>query len=233
MALRLSFILPLLFVLNCKSSLPIIDYNTITHKVDLNRFEKTIAKFEEQDKVARYSNDLILFTGSSSIVMWKSLAEDMAPHSVLNRGFGGSILPEINHYFERVVKKYQPKIIFLYCGENDIELNYTPEESYSAYLKFIDLCSTDLPQTEIVFISMKPSPSRWDKWQEVDKANKLIKTYISKHNHLHFIDVGPVMMSGSEPDKTIFIKDMLHMNEEGYKRWTKVIKPVLDKINTL
>lgn len=225
-------LLTLVLLISCKSQNTLIDYNTIEHKVDLNRFDATIAKFEEKDKVARYSKDLILFTGSSSIVFWNSLAEDMAPHPVLNRGFGGSILPEMNHYFDRVVKKYQPKIIFLYCGENDIALDYTPEESYSAYRQFISLCKTDLPNTQIVFISMKPSPSRWDKWEHVNKANNLIKAFTEKQDHLHFIDVGPTMMDGTEPDKSIFVKDMLHMNPEGYKRWTKVVKPVLDKLNS-
>jgi len=224
-------LLVIVLLISCKSNSALIDYATIDHKVDLSRFDKTIAKFEEEDKVARYSKDLILFTGSSSIVFWNSLAEDMAPHPVLNRGFGGSILPEMNLYFDRIVKKYRPKIIFLYCGENDIAIDYTPEESYSAYRKFIALCKADLPETEIVFISMKPSPSRWDKWTDVDKANKLIESYTKKNDQLHFVDVGPVMMDGTAPDKSIFVSDMLHMNKEGYRRWTKVIKPVLDNLN--
>lgn len=221
----------LLLLISCKSSTALLDYSTIEHKVDLNRFEKSIVAFEEEDKTARYSSDVILFTGSSSIFFWKTLAEDMSPHRVLNRGFGGSILPEINHYFERVVKKYQPKIIFLYCGENDIAFDYTPEESYSSYRKFISLCKSELPDTEIVFISMKPSPSRWKMWANVDRANKMIADYTSTQDHLHYIDVGPTMMNGSEPDKSIFVKDMLHMNPEGYRRWTNLIKPVLDKLN--
>lgn len=225
--------LPFLFLLlfSCKSTSSLVDYSSIEHKVDLDRFEQVIVSFEEADKTARYSSDLILFTGSSSIRFWGTLAEDMAPHPVLNRGFGGSILPEMNHYFDRIVKKYQPKIIFLYCGENDIALDYTPEESYSSYRKFISLCKAELPKTEVVFISMKPSPSRWDKWSSVDAANNMIESYTKKHDHLHFVDVGPTMMNGSEPDKSIFIKDMLHMNPEGYRRWTKLIKPVLDELN--
>ena len=220
-----------ILLVGCKTQNSIIDYNSIEHKVDLNRFDQSIEKFEEADKTARYSKDLILFTGSSSIVFWSTLSEDMAPHPVLNRGFGGSTLPEMNHYFHRVVKKYQPKIIFLYCGENDIAFDYTPVESYSSYRKFISLCKTHLADTEIVFISMKPSPSRWAMWTNVDKANNLIEDYTKKHDHLHFVDVGPTMMDGAEPDKSIFVKDMLHMNKEGYKRWTKVIKPVLDQLN--
>lgn len=222
--------LAVIFLGACKTSETIVDYDSLNHKVDLTRFDKAIASFEEKDKLARYSKDLILFTGSSSIVFWSTLAEDMAPHRVLNRGFGGSVLPEMVHYFDRVVRKYQPKIIFLYCGENDIAVDYTPEESYSSYRKFISLCEEHLPDTEIVFISMKPSPSRWNMWHNVDKANKLIQAYTKSHGHLHFVDVGPTMMQGAEPDKSIFVKDMLHMNPEGYKRWTKVIKPVLDNL---
>jgi len=218
-------------LLGCKAPAAVIDYQSIKHKVDLDRFEQAIVAFEEEDKTARYSSDLILFTGSSSIRFWKTLAEDMAPHPVLNRGFGGSILPEMNHYFERIVKKYQPKIIFLYCGENDIAIDYSPEETYSAYRQFISLCKAELPNTKIVFISMKPSPSRWDKWTNADRTNKMIDAYSKTQGQLYYIDVGPTMMQGTEPDKSIFVSDMLHMNPEGYKRWTKLIKPVLDDLN--
>ena len=225
---------PVLFIfallISCKSTDNLMDYSTIQHKVDLTRFDSTIAKFEEQDKKARYSKDLILFTGSSSIVFWKTLSEDMAPYPVLNRGFGGSILPEMNHYFDRVVKKYHPQIIFLYCGENDISEGYAPEESYSSYREFISKCTAAFPETQIVFISMKPSPSRWDKWSEMEKANGMIKAYTKQYDHLHFVDVGPTMMQDGEPDKSIFVQDMLHMNSIGYMRWAAVIKPVLDRL---
>lgn len=197
----------------------------------IDRFEEQIVAFEKKDMVSRYPANMALFVGSSSIRGWGSLAEDMAPHPVLNRGFGGSTLPEVNHYFDRVVGKYNPKQIFLYCGENDLAMTFTVGETVDAFVEFIGLCKEKLPNTEIVFLSMKPSPSRWHLWDKYAEANQLIKNICVLSNQLHYVDIGSSMLTADgQPDKTIFVEDMLHMQPEGYERWTAVVKPFLDEL---
>lgn len=199
--------------------------------LDLDRFEEQIVAFEKKDMVSRYAGNMALFVGSSSIRGWTSLAKDMAPYPVLNRGFGGSTLPEVNHYFDRVVSAYKPKQIFLYCGENDLAMTFTVEETVDAFVEFIGHCKEKLPNTEIVFISMKPSPSRWYLWDKYAEANQLIKNICVLSNQLHYVDIASSMLTEEGiPDKTIFVEDMLHMQPEGYVRWTAMVKPVLDEL---
>jgi hypothetical protein len=76
---------------------------------------------------------------------------------------------------------------------------------------------------------LKPSPSRWDRREEVIKTNQLIRDFVESDRHHDYIDVWPVMLKGSRPDGSVFIKDSLHMNLEGYRRWTQVIKPIVGK----
>lgn len=199
--------------------------------LDLDRFEDQIVAFEKKDKVSRYSKDMVLFVGSSSIRGWTSLATDMAQHPVLNRGFGGSTLPEVNHYFDRVVSKYNPKQIFLYCGENDLAMDFTVQETVDAFIEFVGLCKVQLPETEIVFLSMKPSPSRWHLWDKYLEANTQIKNICILSNQLHYLDIGETMLTEEgNPDESIFLSDMLHMKPDGYKRWTAIVKPYLDAL---
>jgi len=124
---RLSlFILTFVFLYSCGSSQKVdklqkeerANLERIMPELDIDRFEKDIEAFEKMDMVSRYGSNMALFVGSSSIRFWNTLADDLAPHPVLNRGFGGSTLHEVNHYFDRIVSKYSPKQIFLYCGEN-------------------------------------------------------------------------------------------------------------------
>jgi len=203
----------------------------IMPELDIDRFEESIEAFEKQDMVSRYPSDMAVFVGSSSIRFWETLANDMAPHPVLNRGFGGSTLHEVNHYFDRIVSGYSPKQIFLYCGENDIAMTYTVQETFDQFVKFIGKCKTQLPDTDIVFISMKPSPSRWNIWNDYVEANTLIKNLCVLSKRLHYVDISEVMMNeNGYPDESIFIEDKLHMNASGYDKWASVIRPVVDAL---
>lgn len=201
--------------------------------LDIDRFEDQIKAFEEKDMVSRYGGNMALFVGSSSIRFWQTLGKDMRPHPVLNRGFGGSTLPEVNHYFDRIVSNYRPSQIFLYCGENDLAMTFTVQETVDEFVKFIGKCKEKLPDTEIVFLSMKPSPSRWHLWEKYVEANDLIKNICVLSNQLHFVDIGGVMLGeDGMPDKSIFVEDMLHMNAEGYERWAAVVKPFIDELRS-
>lgn len=197
----------------------------------LAKFESTILKFEEQDKLNRIEKGIVLFTGSSSIVMWQGLKEDMAPMPVLNRGFGGSTIPEVNYYTERIVFPHDPSLIVFYCGENDINAGATPIKVLRDFQTFHAKVDVKYPNIPIVFISMKPSLSRWDKWEVMEEGNQLIKAYIDTKEQLSYMDVSAVMLTEEgKPDPSIFIKDGLHMNRKGYERWNLLMKAHISEI---
>jgi len=199
--------------------------------IELNRLESEIEAFEKKDAVSKYQSDLALFTGSSSIRFWSTLSEDMDPYPILNRGFGGSTLPEVNHYFDRIVAKYEPAQIFIYCGENDIAMGLTADQTYNEYVKFVGLVNEKLPDTDVFYISMKPSPSRWELWEQYKDANEKIKNLSMLSANLFYIDISEVMLTADgQPDSSIFIEDMLHMNASGYERWNDVIRPYVKAI---
>src|SRR5690625_6232645 len=64
-------------------------------------FEESMRAFEELDRQNTYSPESIFFTGSSSIRMWETLERDMAPHAVIQRGFGGSRMADLLYYADR------------------------------------------------------------------------------------------------------------------------------------
>ena len=193
-------------------------------------FEKEIVRFEEMEAENPSEKGGILFTGSSSIRMWKTLTEDMAPLPVTNRGFGGSTLRQVHAYAERIALPLEPKLIVLYCGENDISNEvYTANEVHKDFLNLVAYFEHFLPKTPILYLSMKPSLARWDYWPKFQESNRLIQESCEQNELLTFVDVGEVMLKGSdEPDPNIFIRDKLHMNAEGYRRWTELIKPLVE-----
>ena len=196
----------------------------------LNRSEKSIEEFEKKDAEKMPAPGGIVFTGSSSFTKWQSAAEDLAPLPIINRGFGGSTLPEVIHYADRTILKYHPKTVVIYC-ENDMfgSKKKTPEQVRDAYVTLTKLIRKSEPNVLLYGISLKPSPSRWASREDVKKANQLIQDFIKTDKKHKYIDVWPVMIKNGRPDGSIFLKDSLHMNEEGYRRWTKLIKPILQK----
>ena len=195
-----------------------------------HQYEKEIEIFERQEAENPSEKGGIVFTGSSSIRMWKTLEEDMAPLPAINRGFGGSTLRQVNAYAERIVFPLEPSLLVVYCGENDIAMaSQTSEETVEDFEDFVALSRDRLPNTPIIFLSMKPSISRWSYWSQFEEGNAAIQKICEEAAHLTYVDVGEVMLGQDEqPRPEIFIKDNLHMNEVGYREWTQLIKPVVE-----
>ena len=170
----------------------------------------------------------VLFVGSSSIRMWKNLRSNFPELSVINRGFGGSRLEDVNFYFDRIVAPYNPQTIVLYAGENDVNEGVAPETVLENYRKFAKLAHDKFPKSKLLYVSLKPSPSRWQINDKFRKTNDLIKAEIAKDNRAEFVDVwSPMLGANGEPKPEIFLEDKLHLNERGYAIWREVLAEYL------
>ena len=195
---------------------------------EINRFENEIVAFEKADKENPPPKNAILFTGSSSIRVWKDLAERFPNKKVLNRGFGGSGLGDLVHYANRIIYPYQPKQIVIYSGENDINDGKTPAQVLADFKTLFTAIRRKMPSTPIAYISMKPSPSRADKLALVKEANRLINDFLNTQKRATYINVFDKMLDNDQqPRPELFVQDMLHMNDDGYDIWTQTIKPYL------
>jgi hypothetical protein len=197
------------------------------------KWEKEIAAFEEQDRKNPPRKGDIVFIGSSSIRMWKTLAEDFPHHRVVNCGFGGSEVSDSVFFADRVIFPHEPRMIVLYAGGNDINSRKTPERVLSDVKAFVEKVRAKLPNVEIAYISIAGNPARWKQIEDVRKANALVAEYCAQTPKMKFIDVFPAMMGPDGlPKPDIFIADNLHMNAAGYKIWTEVVGkylPAADK----
>ena len=191
--------------------------------------EISIEQFVEWDKKNAFSQNGILFIGSSSIRLWPT--KKYFDYNIINRGFGGAHLSDINHYFDLIVSKYKPKIIFLYAGDNDIAAKKTPNRFLRDYQKFVRLVDDSIPDCSIIFIPIKPSPARWKYWGNMKKANNLVSEYIKKSSNQYYIDTaGPMINDSGRPISSLFISDSLHLSSEGYDLWSNIIHPLLEQV---
>ncbi len=195
---------------------------------DPTRFQQEVDNYKTMDSQEMPARQLILFTGSSSIRLWKHLDKHFPGVDLINRGFGGSQMSDLIFYAEDLIIKYHPKKIFIYEGDNDINDGKKPEQIVNDTQKLIKILRKQLPDVPIYFISPKPSISRWALKDRYVKLNSLLKDYCDKKPGIHFIDVwSPMLGENGEPLPNLFLKDNLHMNEKGYKIWQAAITPHL------
>jgi lysophospholipase L1-like esterase len=195
-------------------------------------WEPAIRKFEEGDKANPPKAGTIVFAGSSSFVRWKTLVDEMKPLEVINRGFGGSQMSDLDFYAKRVVNVYRPEAVVVYEGDNDLAASSpkTPEMVANDYRKFVKIVRADLPDTWIYFISIKPSKLRWNEWPKMKAANAMIQDFARTQKRVEYIDVASPMFDaqGNLP-ADLFVADGLHPTPKCYALWTSIIKPVLLK----
>jgi lysophospholipase L1-like esterase len=174
----------------------------------------------------------ILFVGSSSFAMWKDVNAYFPGYTIINRGFGGSSLPDVIRYTYDIILPYQPKQVVIYCGENDLASadSTTAHEVVNRFKTLFGMIRTNLPNTHIAFVSIKPSPSRASIQGKVKVANKKIKAFIATQKNAAFIDIYEAMLNKKgEMREELYIADRLHMRPAGYAIWKKAIQPNLIK----
>jgi len=195
-----------------------------------HRFESEIKAFETADQNQPPPPDAILFTGSSTIRLWKTLAKDFPDYKVLNRGFGGCDIADCIYYADRIIIPYKPKLIILRAGGNDIAAGKTPEQVRDDFRAFVEKVRAKLPKVRIAYMTINATPSRIKNVAREKKANQLIKEYIDKGENLDYIDTYDATQDAAgKPRKNLFIKDQLHFNAEGYKILAKIVNDYLTK----
>jgi len=200
----------------------------IRASTNLDRFEGAVQNFEQLDKQKPISPGGTVFIGSSTFTKWTGLEKQFSEFRAINRGFGGSTIPEVDHYLDRVLFKYKPANVVLYAGTNDIADGRSGRQVFDEFVQFVRDVKEHLPNVEIYVISMSVAPSRISYEKEFDTGNGLIRHYVMTNAHLHYIDVTPVMhRTDGKLKENLFGIDRLHMNSRGYALWVPVIQKAL------
>jgi len=189
-----------------------------------------IQAFKHQDSISAPPKKAILFVGSSSFRFWTDIQKDFPNHVIINRGFGGSSLPDVIRYAEEIILPYQPKQVVIYCGENDLSsrLSVSANTVFDRFVTLFKIIREKDPTVTITFVSIKPSPSRENIREKVIETNKLVFDFLKQNKNTSFVNVYDLMVdSNGMPKKELFMEDMLHMKPAGYAIWKNAIEPYL------
>jgi lysophospholipase L1-like esterase len=196
---------------------------------DPARFKSEIAAFTRYDQENTAPKNAVVFVGSSSINLWKT-AECFPEIAVINRGFGGSQASDVVHFTQKLVLKYEPRIVVFYAGDNDLAAGKTPEQVAGDFEKFVAKVHAKLPTTEVIYLPVKPSLARWNIWPKMQETNALVADFAKGQQHVTYIDTAtPMLGPDGKPRPEIFLGDGLHMNAQGYTIWTNLLSGPLSK----
>ena len=194
------------------------------------RFKSEIENFKSKDKTELYE-EVVLFTGSSSVRFWSTIEEDFPEVNVINRGFGGSHFSDLIYFSDQLILQYQPQHIFIYEGDNDVSAGKEVEDIITDAETLVYKIRRSLPKSHIYLISAKPSIARWNFKDQYLKLNKELKQWTKGDELLHYVDVWtPMCDESGEVMKDIFVQDDLHMNVKGYDIWREAFGPFIDEI---
>lgn len=192
-----------------------------------DRFEANVAAFEAADKTSPPPKGQILFVGSSTIQRWDT-ARYFPDLKIINRGISGSELADALRYVDRIVLPYEPRLIVVYAGDNDISAGWISEQVAVTFERFTRAVHARLPQTRILFVAIKPSILRWTQIDRMRSANAIVRAYCERDDRLGFIDFDTLMLGWDEkPRRELFVEDGLHLSPQGYQLWTAVLRPLL------
>lgn len=192
---------------------------------DPARFEKDVLELElKYDSLWNRSREAIVFTGSSSIRLWENLQEKFPEHQIINTGFGGSQTSDLLHYLDKLVLKYQPKQVFIYEGDNDINDKKSPREVLRHTSQLIERIKNAGTVSSIALISAKPSIERWHLRGKYKRLNRKLAKLCASDPYLVFVNIWDPMLKKNKLKENLFIEDGLHINAAGYEIWYQVIK---------
>ena len=196
---------------------------------DFGKWERDISAYERMDRTNPPPQGALLFTGSSTIRRWASLAQDFPQHKVINRGFGGSEIADATHFADRIIFPYRPRMVLLRAGGNDINAGKSPEQVFADFKEFVATVHAKLPETDIVFISLCPSVARWKQADKEKALNSMTQQYAQQAPHVKYIETYDLSLGPKgEPRPELFVADKLHFNAEGYRLLTGRVRSWLE-----
>jgi len=195
-----------------------------------------IDAFEKLNSITKYPEDAILFIGSSSIRLWKTMEEDMAPYSVIQRGYGGAHFRDLVFFTDRILANHSLSMVVCFVA-NDISgtpRDGSPKEVLKLFKLFVKQVRDKHPDIPILQIAVTPTLSRWKYWNKIKEVNELINSFCKKTEGLYFIDTVPTYLDDKgQPKPEWFIKDQLHLNTKGYEVWNRLIKTEIENVKKL
>jgi lysophospholipase L1-like esterase len=179
-------------------------------------FEQEVSSLE--NRRIEFSQRPIIFYGSSSIRLWKTLSQDFIGYPVVNCGFGGSRLSDCVRYVSRLVLRLKPAAVVLYAGDNDLAQGALPDQAFALFRNLYAALRGYSEKMPIAYISVKPCPARIRNLGNILRFNEMVQAFLQKQPATKYIDIYTAMLGADQrPNPALFVQDQIHLSGLGYQ----------------
>jgi lysophospholipase L1-like esterase len=195
---------------------------------DPSQYEERVAA-QEAEYGGAYPTGGVLLSGSSFFEYWETSASDLAPLDTINIGIGGTKAGDHIAYFDRMVLPFEPRVLVLYIGSNDISgiplYTKSAEDTVALIESYIENAREALPQTKIYYVAITEAPARSNVREEIQEANRQLAQLAEDSGDFIFIDTAPSLLRpDGSIDGSLFGPDRLHFNDSGYRAFAAAVR---------
>ena len=187
---------------------------------------------------ANFAKEQIVFVGDSITDLYP-LDEYYADldRACYNRGIGGDTTQGVIDRLKASVFDINPGTVVLMIGTNDIDSGISVDKIIENYRIILDEIEKNQPTVELYFVSVIPQNKDLENYTglNVDKNNNTILTVNEEIKKLcgeygcTYIDLHSKLLNENGYLRKDCSDDGLHLNSNGFKIWTDLLKPYLDK----
>ena len=199
----------------------------------IEKWQKDIDELLARDQKETYGDDAVLFIGSSSIRLWKTIAEDVAPYTPINRGYGGAKFSDLAVFAKRLITAHRYRAIVIFAA-NDVtgsEDDIAAEEVEQLARSICDLSQEHQPDAPVLIVEVTPTPSRFAHYEKIRQVNDRLRGIALTKPGTHFVATAEHYLDeAKQPRAEFFVEDRLHQNEAGYELWGRLITQRLNEV---
>jgi lysophospholipase L1-like esterase len=178
----------------------------------------------------------IVYFGDSITENWGTVYPDFfIGKTYINRGISGQTTPQMLLRFRADVIELKPKIVVILAGTNDIAGNTGPATLEMILGNLISMCELAKANgIKVVLCSVLPAydypwKSGLEPADKIAALNKMIIKY-AKANDIAYIDYYSAMVDDRKGLKSIYSKDGVHPNKEGYRVMGPIVEGAISNL---
>ena len=189
------------------------------------------------EKLEEAKNKKIDFVmiGDSITHSWSKHPEILNGSNLLNLGFPGDRTQNVLWRIDNgALDGISPKLVTLMIGTNNLHEDKKayppdkPEDIFTGIRAIVSEVRKRLPDTPIVILSIFPRKAG-PAYERVKAVNALIPQ-LAKGKHVYHLNLNGLFLNDKGfQNKSLFDKDLLHINKQGYFAWASALKPVLKR----
>ncbi|MDB4736382.1 SGNH/GDSL hydrolase family protein [Planctomycetota bacterium] len=174
----------------------------------------------------------VVFLGDSITQGWgDDLGGSFGPLKVANRGISGDTTRGMLLRLERDVLALHPRAVVMLMGTNDLEEGDSAREIASNVRAIVRRLVRQDPKMPILLCKVFPSSETMRRSaKDIRRVNRLCANYVERIPQVTVLDTWSIFANEDGDATRAEFPDLLHPNEQGYKKWADALRPALAKL---